>query len=87
MENEMQQNKKILVIMGSPRKGNTFRACEELRGFLEKELAVEFEYLWLKDANLQPCRGCLACFAQGEERARTATMPRVSNRRYMMPMP
>jgi multimeric flavodoxin WrbA len=68
MENEMQQNKKILVIMGSPRKGNTFRACEELRGFLEKELAVEFEYLWLKDANLQPCRGCLACFAQGEER-------------------
>ena len=59
--------KKILVIMGSPRKGNTFRACEELRECMEKELPVEFEYLWLKDADLQPCRGCLACFTQGEE--------------------
>ncbi len=68
MENEPEQARKILVIMGSPRKGNTFHACEELRGMLEKELPVEFEYLWLKDADLQPCRGCLACFAQGEDR-------------------
>ena len=60
--------KKILVIMGSPRKGNTYRACEELRGMLEKELPVAFEYLWLKDANLQPCKGCLLCFTQGEEK-------------------
>ncbi len=60
--------KKILVIMGSPRKGNTFRACEELRAILEMEIPVEFEYLWLKDAALQPCKGCLACFSQGEER-------------------
>lgn len=60
--------KKILVIMGSPRKGNTYRACEELRGMLEKELPVAFEYLWLKDADLQPCKGCLACFGQGEDR-------------------
>jgi len=60
--------KKILVIMGSPRKGNTFRACEELREILEQELPVEFEYLWLKDVNLQPCKGCLACFSEGEAR-------------------
>ena len=66
MEDDTQKTKKILVIMGSPRKGNTFRACEELRGMLEKELPVEFEYLWLKDADLQPCKGCLACFTQGE---------------------
>lgn len=59
--------KKITVIMGSPRKGNTFRACEDLRGMLEKELPVEFEYLWLKDANLLPCKGCLSCFTRGEE--------------------
>lgn len=67
MEEETSKRKKILVIMGSPRKGNTFRACEELRGMLENELPVEFEYLWLKEANLQPCKGCLACFTQGEE--------------------
>ena len=60
--------KKILVIMGSPRKGNTFRACEELRECMEKEFPVTFEYLWLKDADLAPCRGCLACFTQGEEK-------------------
>ena len=60
--------KKILVIMGSPRKGNTYRACDELRGALEKELAVEFEYLWLTDAALLPCRGCGACFVNGEDR-------------------
>lgn len=35
---------------------------------LETELPVEFGYLWLKDASLQPCRGCLACFTQGEEK-------------------
>ena len=68
MEDETQKRKTILVIMGSPRKGNTFRACEELRGMVEKELPVEFEYLWLKDANLQPCKGCLACFSQGQEK-------------------
>ncbi|NTW92333.1 MAG: flavodoxin family protein [Methanoregulaceae archaeon] len=58
---------KILVIFGSPRKGNTFRATEELRGILLQEFPVEFEYLWLKDANLLPCKGCLSCFSRGEE--------------------
>lgn len=60
--------KKILVIMGSPRKGNTFRACEELMEQMQQHLPVTFEYLWLKDADLAPCRGCLACFSQGEEK-------------------
>lgn len=60
--------KKILVIMGSPRKGNTFRACEEIRRIMEQELTLEFEYLWLHDANLLPCKGCLICFTGGEGR-------------------
>jgi multimeric flavodoxin WrbA len=64
----LEKTKKILVIMSSPRKGNTFRACEELRGILEQDLPVEFEYLWLKDTNLLPCKGCLACFLHGEDR-------------------
>lgn len=68
MENDANHVKKVLVIMGSPRKANTFRACEEIRGIVEKALPVEFEYLWLKDADLQPCKGCLACFTQGEEK-------------------
>lgn len=63
----MGSQKKILVIMGSPHKGNTFRECETLRCLLNKEIPVEFEYLWLKDVNLLPCRGCLLCFSRGEE--------------------
>jgi multimeric flavodoxin WrbA len=59
--------KKILVIMGSPRKGNTFRACEDLRELMQKEIPVEFEYFWLKDANILPCKGCYVCIPRGEE--------------------
>lgn len=63
----MEGQKKILVVMGSPHKGNTFRECENLRDLLNKEIPVEFDYLWLKDVNLLPCRGCLLCFSHGEE--------------------
>lgn len=62
------ETKKILVIMGSPRKGNTFRACEELMEQMQRHLPVAFEYLWLKDADLAPCKGCLSCFTHGEGR-------------------
>ncbi|KAF5091249.1 NADPH-dependent FMN reductase [anaerobic digester metagenome] len=59
--------KHILVIMGSPRKGNTFHACEMFREYLEQEIPVQCEYIWLKDLNLHPCRGCLLCFTKGEQ--------------------
>jgi multimeric flavodoxin WrbA len=59
---------KILVIMGSPRKGNTFRACEEFREHLQKICPAEFEYVWLKDAHVVPCKGCFVCFPRGEEK-------------------
>jgi multimeric flavodoxin WrbA len=58
--------RKILVILGSHRKGNTFQACEELHGHIEKDMPVEFEYLWLKDSNLLPCKGCFGCICNGE---------------------
>ena len=59
---------KVLVIMGSPRKGNTFRACEEFREHLQRRCTAEFEYVWLKDANMAPCKGCFVCFPHGEEK-------------------
>jgi multimeric flavodoxin WrbA len=58
---------KVLVVMGSPRKGNTYRAAERIRELMEAHGPVEFEYLWLRDANLLPCRGCAVCVAKGEE--------------------
>jgi len=59
---------KILVIMGSPRKGNTFRACEEFREHLQKIYPAEFEYVWLTDSHIEPCKGCFVCFPQGEDK-------------------
>lgn len=47
---------KALVVMGSPRKGNTYRAAERIRELMETRGSVEFD-LWLRDANLLPCRG------------------------------
>jgi len=63
----MTDPKQILVIMGSPRKGNTFQACEMFREYLEQEIPVQCEYVWLKDLTLHPCRGCLLCFTKGEQ--------------------
>ncbi len=60
--------KKIVVLMGSPRKGNTFRACEEFREHLQKVCPAEFEYVWLKDAHIEPCKGCFVCFPRGEDK-------------------
>jgi len=58
---------KILVIMGSPRKGNTFHAAERIREILQQTLTVEWEYVMLRDVDLEQCRGCYTCFARGEE--------------------
>lgn len=58
---------KIVVLMGSPRKGNTFRACEEFREHLQGICPAEFDYIRLGDADIEPCRGCFTCFPHGEE--------------------
>jgi multimeric flavodoxin WrbA len=58
---------KILVIMGSPRKGNTYRAAERIREIIQPKVPVEWEYVMLKDAHLEDCLGCYRCFEKGEE--------------------
>ncbi|MEN6341620.1 MAG: flavodoxin family protein [Methanospirillum sp.] len=64
----MERPFRILVVMGSPRKGNTYRAAERIRELMEAHGPVDFEYLWLRDSNLVPCRGCFLCIEKGEER-------------------
>jgi multimeric flavodoxin WrbA len=58
---------KILAIIGSPRKGNSYRIARRVEEKMKTLGAVEFDYVFLKDANLQPCRGCFLCTAKGEE--------------------
>ncbi len=67
----MQNSKliKVLVVIGSPRKGNTYRICQT---FAEKAIAlnssISFEYLFLRDAHIEMCHGCQVCLLQGAEK-------------------
>jgi multimeric flavodoxin WrbA len=58
---------KVLVIMGSPRKGNTYRATERIREIMQGQVPVDWEYVMLKDVHLEDCKGCYQCFERGEE--------------------
>jgi multimeric flavodoxin WrbA len=57
--------KKVLVLMGSPRKGgNTDHLCDEfIRG--AREAAHETEKIYLKDRKIGYCLGCFACQHNG----------------------
>jgi len=58
---------KVLVIMGSPRKGNTYHAAERIREIMREKALVEWEYVMLRDLHLEQCRGCANCIVKGEE--------------------
>jgi multimeric flavodoxin WrbA len=57
---------KILVIMGSPRNGNTVRILNEIEKEMRKLGDVEFEAIALRDVQLGLCRGCHLCLFKGE---------------------
>jgi multimeric flavodoxin WrbA len=53
--------------MGSPHKGNTFEITQRIEKKLKEHSDVEFEYVHLKDLDIQPCKGCFLCFVKGED--------------------
>jgi len=57
---------KILAILGSPRMGDSYQIARRLESKLKELGQVEFEYVFLKDIDIQPCRGCFLCTAKGE---------------------
>lgn len=59
---------KVLAIMGSPKKkGNTYKVTRKVEEIMKQLGSVEFEYLFLKDADLKMCSGCFNCVKKGEE--------------------
>jgi len=58
---------RVLAIMGSPRRGDSYRLTQGIEEAMRGMGEVEFEYLWLRDANLAMCRGCYNCLLRGEE--------------------
>jgi multimeric flavodoxin WrbA len=60
---------KILAIIGSPKgKGSGYRIIRKIEDRMKAMGDVEFEYLFLKDANLKHCTGCYTCMAKGEDK-------------------
>ncbi len=55
---------KILAICGSPKKGNTYSALNDIK---ESYSDIDFNILMLKDINLKPCLGCYVCVKLGED--------------------
>ncbi|MCE1252165.1 MAG: NAD(P)H-dependent oxidoreductase [Anaerolineae bacterium] len=59
---------KILAIIGSPHRGETYQAVQMVEEKMKSLGQVDFEYLWLKENNLKDCTGCHICIKQGEEK-------------------
>lgn len=60
---------KGLAIIGSPKgKGTSYKVTRKIEEKLESlEDDVEFDYLFLRDANLALCRGCFTSIPKGED--------------------
>jgi Multimeric flavodoxin WrbA len=58
---------KILAVIGSPRKGNTYQTVKKIEQIHMRLAECEYEYLFLKDLDLGRCAGCFVCISQGEE--------------------
>ena len=59
---------KVLAIIGSPqRKGNSYKVTKSIEEKMKEMGEVEFDYLFLRDAHLEQCRGCFTCITKGEE--------------------
>jgi multimeric flavodoxin WrbA len=59
---------KILAIMGSPRRGESYKLTQMVEQKLKQKPDVEFQYLFLKDCNLGQCVGCHLCILHGEDK-------------------
>ena len=58
---------KILAIISSPRKKNTYNAVKTIESIHKQKYDCEYEYLFLNKIDLQNCRGCHLCLTKGEE--------------------
>jgi len=59
--------KKVTAFIGSPQKQATYQAIQEFEKNLKSYAEIDFEYVFLKDYQLEYCKGCKLCFNKGEE--------------------
>lgn len=58
----------ITVLMGSPRKKDTYRICKFIEETISEQVKCNFEYIFLSDYNILDCKGCDQCFTRGDDR-------------------
>ena len=58
---------KILAIIGSTRKANTYNIVKRIEQYHKEITDCEYEYIFLKDINIDRCLGCFACISKGED--------------------
>ena len=58
---------KIAVLMGSPRKKDSYRICKILEECFPSSTNAQFEYLFLEKFYIEDCKGCGQCFQKGEK--------------------
>ncbi len=55
--------------MGSPKgKGSGYKIIRQIEDRMKAMGNIDFEYLFLKDANLKTCIGCFNCVTKGEDK-------------------
>jgi multimeric flavodoxin WrbA len=60
---------KILAIIGSSKgKGYGYSIIEKIESEMRKFGDLDFEYLLLKNQNIENCKGCYICLAKGEDK-------------------
>lgn len=62
--------KKVLAVIGSPRKGETLKAVKRFEEELNKHEEVLVEYIMLGSYGLSDCTGCHNCISKGSEYCR-----------------
>jgi len=59
---------KIVVIHGSPRRGNTYEATQRFMQEMQSQGTAEFREFFLPKDMPEFCRGCFACIEKGEDK-------------------
>lgn len=58
---------KVAVIMGSPRKKDSFNICKQIEQQINSHGDnIEFNYIFLSNHNIEDCKGCCLCFQKSE---------------------
>ncbi len=59
--------RRILAVIGSPRKGETLKAVQRFEEELNKIEEIQMEYIMLSNLELKDCTGCHNCISKGQE--------------------